>query len=190
MKASPEFPIVHRLIHWGLAFAMMVMLLTICLRLGWMEKNHMAAIIHQGLAKLSITIDDKQAVNIAKMIRGEMFQWHIYFGYAVGVFLSARFIYMAKCGLHYLSPFNPQASLQQKIQAWIYWLFYLGVTASIITGLLLKFGPESVEELAETVHKLALWYFVPFIVLHLVGIVLAEAGHDKGIVSKMIGGKS
>jgi cytochrome b561 len=190
MKTSQEFPLVHRLIHWGLAFAMLVMLLTIFLRLGWMEKNHMAAIIQQGLAKISVTIDSKQAVSIAKMIRGEMFQWHIYFGYAVGVFLSARFIYMAKCGLHYLSPFNPLASMQQKMQAWVYWLFYLGVTASIMTGLLLKFGPESIEELAETVHKLALWYFIPFIVLHLAGIVFAEAGHDKGIVSKMIGGKS
>jgi Ni,Fe-hydrogenase I cytochrome b subunit len=54
--------------------------------------------------------------------------------------------------------------------------------------LLLKFGPEAIEEQAETIHKLALWYFIPFISLHLAGILVAESGNDKGIVSKMIGG--
>jgi Ni,Fe-hydrogenase I cytochrome b subunit len=58
----------------------------------------------------------------------------------------------------------------------------------VLSGLVLKFGPESIEHQVETLHVLALWYFIPFISLHLAGIVLAENGHEKGIVSKMIGG--
>lgn len=154
---------------------------------GW-RKTIWAAIIHQGLAKIDVIITDKQAVSIAKGIRGVMFQWHIYFGYAVGVFVFARFVYMAKFGLHYLSPFSRQATTKQKFQAWVYWVFYAGVALSVITGLLLKFGPEAIEQQAETIHKLALWYFIPFISLHLAGILVAESGNDKGIVSKMIGG--
>ncbi|MBB1389720.1 cytochrome b/b6 domain-containing protein [Shewanella sp. SG44-6] len=188
MQTQTNFPLLHRLIHWGLALTMMVMLLTVLLRLGWMEKNHMAAIIHQGLAKIDVIITDKQAVSIARSIRGVMFQWHIYFGYAVSVFVLTRFIYMAKFGLHYTSPFSRQATTKQKFQAWVYWLFYAGVALSVITGLLLKFGPESIEGQAETIHVLALWYFIPFISLHLAGILVAESGHEKGLVSKMIGG--
>jgi cytochrome b561 len=188
MQTQTTYPLLHRLLHWGLALTMMVMLLTILLRLGWMEKNHMAAIIHQGLAKIDLIITDKQSVIIAKSIRGVMFQWHIYFGYAVGVFLLARFVYMAKFGLHYPSPFSRQATTKQKFQAWVYWIFYAGVALSVILGLLLKFGPEAIEDQVETIHKLALWYFVPFIGLHLAGILVAESGNDKGLVSKMIGG--
>ncbi|QIR13902.1 cytochrome b/b6 domain-containing protein [Shewanella aestuarii] len=188
MKINSHFGVIHRLLHWGLALTMMIMLVTILLRLGWMEKNHMAAIILQGLAKLDIVITDTQAISIAKSIRNVMFQWHIYFGYAVGGILSARFVYMAKQGLHYPSAFSAQASIKQKFQAWVYWLFYAGVTLSVLSGLVLKFGPESIEHQVETIHVLALWYFIPFISLHLAGIVLAEHGHEKGIVSKMIGG--
>ena len=167
---------------------MMVVLLTILLRLGWMEKNHMAAIIHQGLAKIDIVISNEQAIKIAKGIRNVMFQWHIYFGYAVGVILAARFIYMAKRGLHYSSPFSSQATTKQRFQAWVYWLFYAGVTLSVASGLIIKFGPESMKHQVETIHALSLWYFIPFLGLHLAGIVLAENSQEKGIVSKMIGG--
>lgn len=188
MYSQSKFPLLHRLLHWGLAITMLVMLLTVLLRLGWMEKNHMAAVITQGLAKIDVLITDKQAISLAKGIRGVMFKWHIYFGYAVSVFVFARFVYMAKFGLHYPSAFSAQATTKQKFQAWVYWLFYAGVAMSVSTGLLLEFGPEAIEQQVETIHKLALWYFIPFISLHLAGILLAEAGHNKGLVSKMIGG--
>lgn len=188
MRTQVHFPLLHRLLHWGLALTMMVMLLTVLLRLGWMEKNHMAAVITQGLANMDIMLTDKQAVSIAKGIRGVMFNWHIYFGYAVSVLVVARFAYMGKFGLHYPSAFSAQATIKQKFQAWVYWLFYAGVALSVITGLAVKFGPEAIEHQAETIHKLALWYFIPFISLHLAGILLAENGQNKGLVSKMIGG--
>ncbi|PMG75356.1 hypothetical protein BCU84_16215 [Shewanella sp. 10N.286.51.B7] len=188
MSTRRHFPAIHRLLHWGLALSMLVMLLTILLRLGWMEKNHMAEMIQQGLLQLDLLISDKQAVIIAKSIRNVMFKWHLYFGYAVAVFVSLRFIYMAKCGLQYPSALSKQASGREKFQAWVYWLFYLGIALSVSTGLLIEFGPESIEHQAETVHKLALWYFIPFISLHLAGIILAEFTHDKGLVSRIIGG--
>ncbi|GGP39205.1 hypothetical protein GCM10009347_03860 [Shewanella algicola] len=188
MYTQSNFPLLHRFLHWGLAITMLVMLLTVLLRLGWMEKHHMAAVITQGLANIDVMITDKQAVNIAKGIRGVMFKWHIYFGYAVSVLVFARFMYMAKFGLHYLSPLSRQATMKQKFQAWVYWVFYAGVAMSVVTGLLLKFGPEGIEHQVETIHKLALWYFIPFISLHVAGIFIAESTDEKGIVSKMIGG--
>lgn len=40
----------------------------------------------------------------------------------------------------------------------------------------------------EAIHKLGIYWFPVFIILHLVGIVIAEITSNKGIVSKMIGG--
>jgi cytochrome b561 len=185
---SNQFPLLHRLLHWGLAFTMLVMLLTVLLRMGWMDKNHMAQIITQGLQKIDLVISSDQAVSIAKSIRGVMFSWHVYFGYSVVFFLLARLTYMKIVGIHYLSAFDKTATLKEKFQAWVYWLFYAGISLSVTTGLLLKFGPGAIEGFVEEIHELALWYFVPFIGLHLAGIIIAEAGANKGIVSKMIGG--
>lgn len=183
-----NFPLLHRWLHWSLAIAMLFILLTVLLRLGWMEKNHIANILIIKLTQIDILISKEQATSIAKAIRNVMFQWHLYFGYAVGIILVMRLIYMAKYGLHYVSAFSAQSTLKQKIQAWVYWLFYIGIAMSVITGLCIKFGPEKYEHLFETIHKLALWYFVPFLALHLIGIIIAECKTDKGIVSKMIGG--
>ncbi|WP_144206865.1 cytochrome b/b6 domain-containing protein [Shewanella donghaensis] len=188
MEKDTRLSNIHRFIHWGLALSMLVMLTTILLRLGWMEKRHMAEIIQQGLFKIDLLITDKNAIVIAKNIRNVMFQWHLYFGYSVAVFVLLRFIYMAKYGLQYPSAFDAKANIRQKFQAWVYWLFYLGITLSVVTGLLIEFGPAAIEHQMETVHKLALWYFIPFISLHLAGIILAEFGHDKGVVSRIISG--
>ncbi|MFA5573939.1 MAG: cytochrome b/b6 domain-containing protein [Brumimicrobium sp.] len=40
----------------------------------------------------------------------------------------------------------------------------------------------------ETVHKWGIYWFPIFIVLHLLGALLAEFSTKKGITSKMIGG--
>ncbi len=54
-----------------------------------------------------------------------------------------------------------------------------------MTGLYIKFGPDdALGNIAKDMHVLALWYLVPFLILHLGGIVLGENGKEKGIVSK------
>jgi cytochrome b len=55
--------------------------------------------------------------------------------------------------------------------------------------MMLKFGPESQEELMEEIHVLSLYYLLTYIVLHIVGVIMAEFTSDHGIVSRIIGGK-
>ena len=59
------------------------------------------------------------------------------------------------------------------------------------TGMMLKFelAGENILEKAEEIHKLAIYWMTGFIVLHFVGITIAEFTNKKGIVSKMIGGE-
>ena len=160
MYSQHHFPLLHRLLHWGLALTMMVMLLTVLLRMGWMGKNHMAAMIDQGLVKLGIIITDKQAVSIARAIRGVMFKWHVYFGYGVTGLVFARFIYMFKWGTHYQSAFSSQATAKQKAQAWVYWGFYAGVTTSVITGLLLDFLPHHTKTYHDAMSLVIVYFFL------------------------------
>lgn len=181
MKTS--YTLIDRILHWALAFAILFILLTVFLRLNWMEKNHVAAILTDKLSALDITITKEQAIKIAKQIRKPMFDWHITIGYvAAGVFVLKMLFHIKN-----KKSFNPVTS-KEKFQAWVYRIFYALLGATLITGLLIEFGPNSMHKLTEDIHKLTLYYMIAFLVLHFGGILLAELGSKKGIVSKMIGG--
>jgi cytochrome b len=63
----------------------------------------------------------------------------------------------------------------------------LGIT--LITGLIIVLGPKEYKHSMETIHVKALYWLLAFIFVHFTGILIAEFGHMKGIVSKMINGK-
>ncbi|MFZ1806312.1 MAG: cytochrome b/b6 domain-containing protein [Cyclobacteriaceae bacterium] len=42
----------------------------------------------------------------------------------------------------------------------------------------------------EEIHVLSIYYLVPFIVVHLTGVLLAEFTDQKGIVSRIVSGES
>ncbi len=150
-----------------------------------MEKNHVAAILTDGLSNIDIDITKEQAIKIAKQIRKPMFDWHLIIGYiAAGIFVF-RIIYNATKK----SLYDPKTTTE-KFQLWIYRGFYILLGFTLITGLLIKFGPDFIHGIAEEIHKLTLFYMIPFLIIHFTGITLAEFGSKKGIVSKMIGGES
>lgn len=188
MNNNTYFPVLHRLIHWGIAFGMLFILLTILLRMGWMEKHHIASMLMAAPQLAGAALSESDAIKIAKSIRNVMFQWHILVGYAVAVLFVIRMSYTKVKGIFFVSPFDAAATPREKIQAWTYISFYAFLGLSLISGLLIKFGPESLEEVAEDLHVLGLWYLVPFLVLHLGGIVMGELTNEKGLISRMIGG--
>jgi len=93
------YPLVHRLLHWGFAFGMLLILLTVLLRLGWMEKHHMAQILMDAPQLANAQLSESDAVKIAKSIRNVMFDWHLYAGYFLTVLLVLRFAHMKANGL-------------------------------------------------------------------------------------------
>lgn len=91
-------------------------------------------------------------------------------------------------GIRFPHPFKSKG-LKELLQAWTYVYFYLFVLVSIITGVCLRKGffPEWKADI-EAVHKWGIYWFPIFIILHLLGIIIAEYSSKKGIVSKMVGG--
>ncbi len=181
MKTTHSFT--DRFLHWVLAFTILFILLTVFLRLNWMEKNHVATILTDKLASIDISISKEQAIKIAKEIRRPMFDWHIYVGYVATVIFVLRILYNS---LH-KNLYDPKTS-QEKFQLWIYRIFYIFLGITLISGLYMEFGPDFLNDLSEEIHKLTLYYIIPFLILHFTGILIAEFTSKKGIVSKMIGG--
>lgn len=187
MEAKQKFTAVHRILHWIIALAMPVLFITGFLRLYWMNKNGMVAVIESKTAASPLPKD--VAIDIAKTIREPMWEWHEIFAYVMIFAFIARIIYMLVKGIRFPNPFSKSLSLKERLQGFIYIYFYVFVFISAFTGICIqKDFFTTYSDLIETVHKWGLYWFPIFIVLHLGGIALAENSTEKGITSKMIGG--
>ncbi|MGO3183523.1 MAG: cytochrome b/b6 domain-containing protein [Aequorivita sp.] len=179
---------IYRIIHWTIAITFLLLLVTIFLRLTWMNMNNMADIIGTYLSGTDQSLSREQLIVLAKQIRKPMWDWHIYLGYVLTGLFSIRFILPLFGEMKFQSPLTKNLSTKQKIQKWSYLIFYVCVIGSLITGLLIEWGPKDWKKLLEEVHVLGIYYLVAFIVIHISGIIIAELTDQKGIVSRIING--
>lgn len=148
--------------------------------------------IQQGLSKSGRQLGAADAIKIGKSIRAPMWQWHVYAGYALLILYLLRIVLMKIQGTVFYSPFKTGISCKERTKSIIYVLFYLCFGLSLLTGLLLVWGSKDwpqVHKIAKLIHVQALYYAVTFVVLHIGGLVLAELGRDRGIISRMVHGK-
>lgn len=187
METSKKFTVFHRLLHWIITLAMSVLFITGFLRMYWMNKKHVISIIES--KTLATPITTEQMSDIAKTIRAPMWEWHELFAHVMIFSFIARIVYMLVKGIRFPNPFNSALLLKERLQGFTYLYFYLFVFISAVTGVCIEKGffPQWKAGI-ETVHKLGIYWFPIFILLHIIGIVVAEYSNKKGIVSKMIAG--
>jgi cytochrome b561 len=183
-----RFNLASRLIHWAIAFTFLYIMLTVLLRMGWMNKGNMGTIIHDNLAEQNVAISSDDAMQIAKKVRRPMWNTHIIAGYVlIGLFVL-RIILTWVQGMGFANPLKKGVSQYERFKSWVYIVFYLLLGTSLFTGIMLEFGPESIEHTMEDIHVLSLYYSIAFILLHTVGVLMADAGRERGIISKIISG--
>ncbi len=187
MKKS-NYSKIYRLMHWAIAISFMLLLITIFLRLTWMNKNNVSDIIQEYLKNKDLVLTQDESIILAKKIRKPMWEWHIYLGYVLTGLMVIRMLLPFFGEMKFQNPFSKNISGKDKFKKWTYLVFYFCVFVSLVTGLFLEFGPESLEHTMEDIHVLSLYYLIPFIVLHFSGILIAEFTEDKGIVSRIISG--
>ena len=178
----------YRIFHWAIAIAFLLLSVTIFLRLTWMNRDHMAGIMGDFLSQAGVSLPQDQLVSMAKKVRSPMWQWHMYIGYVlVGLFTLRMLPPFAK-EMRLQSPLTKGLSSSDQFRLWTYLIFYVCVAISLITGLYIELGPSDFHGEVEDIHKLSLYYLVPFIVIHLAGVLLAEFTNQKGIISRVISG--
>lgn len=188
MEKSNNYTLLHRLLHWIIAIAMAVIFITGFLRMTWMNKNQIVSIIESKTQNIELTKEIK--VDIAKTIRKPMWQWHEIFAYIVIITFVIRIVYMFTKGIKFPNPFKNNISIKEKMQGYIYIVFYVFVFISAFTGVCIKQDLFlDWRESIEMIHKSAIIWFPIFVILHFGGLVLAEYSEKKGIVSKIISGK-
>lgn len=179
----------YRIIHWAIALTMLGLLTTILLRLGWMEKNHVAGIIDPYLREQGVELSQDQLLVLAKKIRKPMWDWHIYLGYVLTGLYLIRMSMPFFGEMRFSNPFKKGLDKRIRLQYATYLIFYVLVAASLVTGLIIEFGPKTLKSSMEAIHELSIYYLPAFILLHFGGILWAEFRHDHGIISRMISTK-
>ena len=183
-----KYPTVYRIIHWAIAISFLLLLLTIFLRLTWMNKHNVAAIIQDYIIGTGQTLSEDQLIVLAKKIRQPMWDWHIYIGYVLVGLFSIRFILPAFGHMKIQNPLSKDLTAKMKVQKWTYLIFYICVIVSFTTGLIIELGPKDLKKSMEDIHVLSIYYLLAFITIHLAGVLLAEFSDQKGIISRIVSG--
>lgn len=185
MKTIEKFTVTHRILHWVMAIAMPVLFITGFLRMYWMGK----LAVSDALASQNIEVTKEQAKAVQKALREPMWQWHEVFANVMIIAFVIRIGYMLAKGIRFPSPFKKHQPLKERFQGFTYVFFYLFVFISAVTGISIEKDLfAAYHDQIEAVHKWGVYWFPIFIVLHIIGIVIAEHFNNKGISSKMIGG--
>lgn len=186
---NKNYSAVYRMIHWSIAICMFLLLITIFLRLTWMNKNNVAEIIQNYLnTNRDQSLTQDQLIVLAKKIRQPMWDWHINLGYILTGLFGLRFILPFFGVMKFQNPLNKELIFKEKFQNWIYLFFYVCVIISLATGLLIKFGPIEIKKSTEEIHILSIYYLIAFIILHIGGVLWSEFTNQKGIISKIVSG--
>lgn len=183
-----EYSAIYRIMHWSIAICMTLLLVTIFLRLTWMNKNNVALIIQDYLATTDQKLTQDQLITLAKKIRKPMWDWHIYIGYALVGLYSIRIALPFFGQMKFSNPFNKDLGIKEKFQYWTYLVFYVCVAISLITGLIIVLGPKNLKEPMEEIHVLSIYYLLAFIIIHLSGVFFSELTTQQGLISRIVSG--
>ena len=179
---------VYRIIHWLIAISFFLLLLTIFLRMTWLNRVNVASIIQDYLSSTDLALSQEQLVTLSKKIRKPMWNWHVYTGYFLAGLFAIRLILPIFGYMKFQNPFAKDLSSKDKFKRWTYIVFYIFVFVSLVTGLTIELGPREWKKTIEAFHNRGLYYLMPFIIIHLGGVFMAEFTNQKGIISRIISG--
>jgi cytochrome b561 len=153
-------------------------------------------------------VSPDQARAVAHAYSDKLWDLHKWVGFGIGLLVLLRIIIeltgprperlsvQLKKALR-LKPADRQTKMevQQFIQVKrIYVVFYLALLLMALTGLGLAFEDVPIlrtwHSTIKQLHGFLQWVIYGFVLLHLAGVILADLGKHKGLVSRMINGRS
>ncbi|QIX62258.1 cytochrome b/b6 domain-containing protein [Hymenobacter sp. BT18] len=194
-----------RIWHWSNYLVISGLLSTILFLRVIINMRGLFPKMQQVLQEQGISATEQQLRGVGRLVSHRIWDWHIYLGVALAVLLGWRII--AELVAPAMQRFR--ARLQRAAQApaegtgfrlrkstavkYSYLIFYLLLTVMVVTGLLLVYADDvealhKLEHDIKEIHNVNMYLILAFIVVHIVGVVLAELHKDRGITSDMLHG--
>lgn len=200
-------PIGLRIWHWLNAAVVTGLLLTVALRKTLFGIRANSAMIQAKAAAAGVTaMTPKLAKDIANGYIDRLWEWHVFLGYSLGVLLLLRILVIFahkecpwrhfRLGLAQYQSAGPQDkrdSLHYVLVRSGYLAFYIAALFMITSGLTMIYAEslhlsDAMEENIHDVHETFQWFFIVFVGGHIGGVIMAELGKYRGLISNMIHG--
>ncbi|MCC8425626.1 cytochrome b/b6 domain-containing protein [Mucilaginibacter sp. UR6-11] len=196
-----------RLWHWLNAIVITGSLLTVLINSTLLDRKTNAPFIKETLQKSGAVVTDDQANSVSHDLGDQVWAIHTYFGYALAALLLFRIILeffqvadqklmgIIKHAYHQYNTTkkNRELARHEMVVKTLYAIFYLLLVIMATTGLFLAFEDffapyKSIRHSVKEVHGFTMYLIIGFIVIHILGVLLAERKDSKGIISDMING--
>ncbi len=195
-----------RIWHWGTSLAITATLITVLLASTLFKTKNNISMVQEQLQQKGVTVSANQARSVAHEYSDKLWDTHKIIGYVISFLLLARLIIeiaqpseqKMKMKIRNASSFQSNNIIEKNEQKHylfvkrIYLFFYAAILIMAITGLGLAFEDtpwlKDFQKTLRSIHSFVQYIIYGYIVIHLVGVLLGEAGKHKGVVSGMIHG--
>lgn len=196
-----------RIWHWLTFLFITGSIVTVLLNSTLLSPRDNVKMVQEQLEKKGATVTEEQAFAVSHEYEEKMWDVHKLIGYGLAFLLLARVV------IEFAQPEEEKMRnrLKKAIQLsktkdvnkseythyvkvkWSYMLFFLLLSCMALTGLGMAFGRDlglsrGIHGGLKEVHEIIQYLMYTFIVIHLAGVIVAENGKIKGIVSGMING--
>ena len=202
-----------RIWHWTFFIVLTASLTTVLFGSTLLRTRDNIAGVQQELQEKGVTVTKDQARSVAHAYSDKLWMLHKYIGFVlVGLLLVRVIIEIAHPGEEKLrtkikkaagfkpSGLRPGDDAAKRFAQhygrvkWTYMIFYVLIGTMALTGLGLAFEDvplfRSWHHWISIVHQTVQYFIYAFILIHLMGVIRADLGRHKGLVSGMIhGGK-
>lgn len=196
-----------RLWHWLNMIVISGSLITVLINSTITDKQAITNLVKTRIQETK-SVDNDLSRSVAGALEDKVWAVHIYFGYCLAALLFFRLILeffqladqkftrkLKNAFAQYKAiKKDRQEALHELTVKVIYALFYCLLVIMAITGLSLAFDDDvpalkSIHHPVKSVHGFCMYLILTFIIVHVVGVILAERKKTgKGIVSDMING--
>jgi Ni/Fe-hydrogenase 1 B-type cytochrome subunit len=193
--------------HWVTFLILTGSMITVLTNATILNPRTNILLIQNQLKSKGVAISEEQAFAVSHKYEDKVWEVHKLLGYGLAFLLISRmlielvqtpeekFSYRIKNAIASFK-LNNEKKVEYKHYVYVkrlYLLFYLVLLIMALTGLGLAFGGElgftrQLHNWLKTIHALFQYFIYGFVFLHLCGVIIAENGKAKGIVSGMING--
>jgi Ni/Fe-hydrogenase 1 B-type cytochrome subunit len=196
-----------RIWHWTLFLFVSASFATVLLASTIFRTRNNVALVTNELQAKGQTVSQDQARAVAHAYSDKLWDIHKWLGFGISLLVLIRIIIELtgprpeRLGMQLkkalgLKPTDRQTkmNLQQFIQVKrIYVIFYAALLLMALTGLGLAFEDipflRTAHSTIKQLHGFLQWIIYGFVLIHLAGVILADLGSHKGLVSRMIHGR-
>lgn len=196
-----------RIWHWLTFVVLVSSVICVLLASTILKPRENISMVQNQLKEKGITVTEDQAWAVAHEYGDKMWDMHKILGYVLSFLILSRIVIefgqskeeklqmKVKNALFFYKrkDQNNKNTRHYLIVKYSYLLFYLLLLCMAITGLLLAFGydigvSKAIQHQIKEIHGFGQYLIYAFIFFHISGVIIADTGTSKGIVSGMING--